>query len=441
MTTSGISADLWPAPYVDGPVDATVSIPGSKSLTNRYLLLAALADGPSILRRPLHSRDSRLMIEALEAFGARVEELPGHGEYGPDLRVTPPTATISNPGVVDVDCGLAGTVMRFVPPLAAVLGRRARFDGDPHARQRPMSPIVDALRQLGATVDDDGRGGLPFELSPQPPQDAPAQVSIDASGSSQFVTALLLVGCALPGGLTVHHVGPTVPSPDHLAMTLDVLRSVGVDATQVGASAWTVAPGRIPAFDTVIEPDLSNAGPFLAAAMATAGTVRIPDWPQRTTQVGDQWRSILTRMGGIVSWDDHVLTVSGPAELLGIDVPDSSELAPTVAALAALATTESRLTGIAHLRGHETNRLAAVVTEIRRLGGRAEELDDGLAIAPAPLHAADVQSYDDHRMATFGAILGLAVPGLRVENIATTSKTMPDFPDMWQQLVSTARRA
>lgn len=440
MTSPGITTEFWPAPHVERPVNATISIPGSKSLTNRYLLLAALADGPSTLRRPLHSRDSALMVRALEALGARVEEIDGQGEYGPDLRVTPPSAQALEPhDPVSIDCGLAGTVMRFVPPLAAVLGRSAAFDGDPHARKRPMAPVLDALRQLGTHVDDGGRAGLPFTLAPGAPAGgSPSRVTIDASGSSQFVTALLLVGCRVPGGLVVEHRGATVPSLDHIGMTLDVLRSLGVSVDATGTTSWTVQPGTIAAFDTVIEPDLSNAGPFLAAAMATGGTVRVPDWPETTTQVGDQWRTILERMGGVVEWTDHVLTVTGPATLRGIDLPDSSELAPTVAALCALASSPSQLTGIAHLRGHETDRLAALVTEIRRLGGTAEELEDGLAITPAPLHAADVESYDDHRMATFGAVIGLAVPGVRVENISTTGKTMPDFPTMWERLAATA---
>lgn len=435
------AAPAWPAPYASSPIDATVRVPGSKSLTNRYLALAAIADGPSLLRHPLHSRDSALMVEALEALGARVEAVDGTGAYGPDLRVTPigPAAT----GAVDIDCGLAGTVMRFVPPIAALTGRPTRFDGDPHARIRPMGSVVDALRQLGFAVHDDGRGALPFTVAPGDATErdtaaGPARVCIDASESSQFVTALLLVGCRLPGGLVLEHDGESVPSLDHINMTIAVLREVGVGVETTGPTTWTVAPGTVRAFDVLVEQDLSNAGPFLAAAMATGGTVRIPDWPAGTTQVGDLWREILPRMGGHVDLADSTLTVTGPERIDGIDLADSSELAPTVAALCALAAGESRLSGIAHLRGHETDRLLALVTEITRLGGDAEETADGIIVRPRPLHGGVVDSYADHRMATFGAVLGLSVPGIEVQDIGTTSKTMPEFPELWRRMVDSA---
>ncbi|WP_102157820.1 3-phosphoshikimate 1-carboxyvinyltransferase [Zhihengliuella halotolerans] len=442
--TEPAAAPIWPAPYASSPVDATVRVPGSKSLTNRYLVLAAIADGPSLLRHPLHSRDSALMIAALEALGARIEAVDGTGAFGPDLRVTPlePSAQ-AGPGTVDIDCGLAGTVMRFVPPVAALTGRPTRFDGDPHARVRPMDTVVNALRQLGFTVNDDGRGALPFIVAPgdaAAPENstAPAHVRIDASKSSQFVSALLLVGCRLPGGLVLEHSGESVPSLDHINMTVSVLREVGVQVETTGPTEWTVSPGPVRAFDVLVEQDLSNAGPFLAAAMATGGTVRIPDWPAETTQVGDLWREILPRMGGRVDLADGTLTVTGPGRIDGIDLADSSELAPTVAAICALAEGESRLSGIAHLRGHETNRLEALVSEIKRLGGDAEETADGIIIRPLPLHGGVVDSYADHRMATFGAVLGLSVPGVEVEDIGTTSKTMPEFPELWQRMVDSA---
>ncbi|GHD08725.1 3-phosphoshikimate 1-carboxyvinyltransferase [Zhihengliuella salsuginis] len=439
-----VAAPTWPAPFASSPIDATVRVPGSKSLTNRYLVLAAIADGPSVLRHPLHSRDSALMIAALEALGARIERVEGTGVYGPDLRVTPlapagPDA--ADAPLVDIDCGLAGTVMRFVPPIAALAGRPARFDGDPHARTRPMDTVIDALRQLGFAVHDDGLAALPFTVTSGPAaprSESPAHVRIDAGMSSQFVSALLLVGCRVPGGLVVEHVGQTIPSLDHINMTIDVLRDVGVDVLTTSKTSWKVDEGTVRAFDTLIEQDLSNAGPFLAAAMVTGGTVRIPDWPTPTTQVGDLWREILPRMGGRVQLTEGTLTVSGPDQIRGIDLADASELAPTVAALCAVAADESRLTGIAHLRGHETNRLAALVTEITRLGGDAEEIDDGIVVRPRPLHAGVVDSYADHRMATFGAVLGLAVDGVRVEDIGTTDKTMPEFPALWERMVDSA---
>lgn len=429
----------WPAPFADRPVDATVTVPGSKSLTNRYLVLAALADGPSRLRAPLHSRDSALMVEALRTLGATVTEVEGDGEYGPDLEIVPAPGGPSAPdlGSVSVDCGLAGTVMRFVPPLAALARGVIAFDGDPHARVRPMGPVIDALRALGVGLTSPDGGAprsLPFTVHGTG-EVRGGHVAVDASGSSQFVSALLLAGARFTDGLHLEHIGGPVPSLDHISMTVEVLRGVGVEVDDTVPHHWVVAPGPIRAFDVRIEQDLSNAGPFLAAALATRGTVRVPNWPEHTTQVGDAWREILPRLGAQVSLDAGTLTVRGGERITGADLADTSELAPTVAALCALADSPSRLTGIAHLRGHETDRLAALVAEITRLGGDAEETDDGLVIRPAPLHGGVVRSYADHRMATAGAILGLAVPGVEVEDIATTSKTMPEFPQMWERML------
>jgi len=429
-------ATHWPAPFAAAPVDATVTVPGSKSLTNRYLVLAALADGPSRLRAPLHSRDSALMIQALRQLGAGIREIPGDGSFGPDLEITPLSAD-TDAADTAIDCGLAGTVMRFVPPVAALRKGATVFDGDPHARKRPMDTIIEALAALGVEVRaEDGTrpSSLPFAV------DGTGEVRgghlvIDASASSQFVSALLLVGARFREGLHLEHVGKPVPSLDHINMTVAVLREVGVSVDDSVPNHWVVAPGPIRAFDRRIEQDLSNAGPFLAAALATGGTVRIPNWPAPTTQVGDLWRSILSQMGATVTLADGTLTVTGGPEIKGADFADTSELAPTVAALCALATGPSRLTGIAHLRGHETDRLAALVTEINRLGGDAEETADGLVIRPAKLHGGVVRSYADHRMATAGAILGLAVPGVEVEDIGTTAKTMPDFPQLWEAML------
>lgn len=441
MTTAAHQAETliphWPAPFATRPVDATVTVPGSKSLTNRYLVLAALADGPSRLRAPLHSRDSALMIEALRNLGATITEVPGDGAYGPDLEVVPlnPEAP---PAPAAIDCGLAGTVMRFVPPLAALRQGNSTFDGDPHARQRPMGTIIEALSALGVAVSSPSGGtasALPFVVAGTG-QVPGGHLIIDASASSQFVSALLLVGARFTEGLHLEHVGKPVPSLDHIAMTVAVLREAGVVVDDSVPNHWLVQPGPIRAFDKAIEQDLSNAGPFLAAALVTGGTVRIPGWPVKTQQVGDLWRDILTEMGATVTVDDGVLTVTAGSRIKGGDFADTSELAPTVAALCALADTPSRLTGIAHLRGHETDRLAALVTEINRLGGDAEETSDGLVIRPATLHAGVVHSYSDHRMATAGAIVGLAVSGVQVQDIATTAKTMPDFPRLWADMLA-----
>lgn len=434
---SGTPLQHWDAPYASQPINATVTVPGSKSLTNRYLVLAALADGPCRLRAPLHSRDSALMIDALRQLGATITEVPGDGNFGPDLEVVPLQASASA-SLTRIDCGLAGTVMRFVPPLAALRNGASVFDGDPHARKRPMGTIIEALKALGVSVsaeDGSAASSLPFVVEGTGSVRG-GHLVIDASASSQFVSALLLVGARFDEGLHLEHVGKPVPSLDHINMTVAVLRGAGVSVDDSVPNHWVVAPGPIRAFDQRIEQDLSNAGPFLAAALASRGTVRIPNWPAETQQVGDLWRSILATMGASVTLADGVLTVTGGPEIKGGDFADTSELAPTVAALCALAAGPSRLTGIAHLRGHETDRLAALVAEINRLGGDAEETSDGLVIRPARLHAGVVHSYADHRMATAGAILGLAVPGVQVEDIAATAKTMPDFPQLWAGMLA-----
>lgn len=375
------------------------------------------------------------MADALRSLGAQVEEVDGEGSFGPDLLVTPMPSGSS--GDARVECGLAGTVMRFVPPLAALRDGRTSFDGDPHARQRPMGAVVNALRGLGVEILAEN-DSLPFAVSGTGGVRG-GRLVIDASGSSQFVSALLLVGCRFSEGLHLEHVGKPVPSLDHIAMTVRVLRDAGVDVDDSVPNHWRVEPGEISAFDVQIEPDLSNAGPFLAAAVATAGTVRIPHWPADTTQVGAKWRTILPTLGAVVELtDDSTLVVRGSGRITGAELADTSELAPTVAALCALAESPSVLSGIAHLRGHETDRLAALAAEIGRLGGDVEETADGLLIRPAPLRGGPFHTYDDHRMATAGAILGLAVEGVEVENIATTGKTMPQFPDLWEALAATA---
>ncbi|MFR9732121.1 3-phosphoshikimate 1-carboxyvinyltransferase [Saccharopolyspora sp. MS10] len=415
---------LWPAPVAAGPIRATVPVPGSKSMTNRALVLAALADGPSVLRAPLRSRDTELMAAALRSLGAGIRD----GEHGEWL-VEP--AALRAPATVD--CGLAGTVMRFVPPVAALAEGPVSFDGDPQARKRPLDTVLDALRDLGAEISGTA---LPFELRGTGAL-AGGVVTIDASASSQFVSGLLLSAARFEQGVTVVHDGPPVPSLPHIDMTVAMLRAAGVEVDDERPNTWRVAPGPIRALDLEIEPDLSNATPFLAAAAVTAGEVVVPGWPAATTQAGDEFRGILAELGARVALDGNGLTATGPAELAGVDVDlhDVGELAPTVAAVAALAAGPSRLRGIAHLRGHETDRLAALEAEITGLGGDVEQTEDGLLIRPRPLHGGTWHSYADHRMATAGAILGLRVPGIEVEDITTTGKTIPDFPGMWSAML------
>ncbi|WP_432488068.1 3-phosphoshikimate 1-carboxyvinyltransferase [Kineococcus sp. SYSU DK018] len=430
--------ELWPAPRATGPLDAVVPVPGSKSLTNRYLVVAALAERPSLLRAPLVSRDTLLMADGLRALGADVVvgglEVEGVDEG--DWLVHPGPVT----GGGRVDCGLAGTVMRFLPPVAALAEQPVAFDGDPRARERPMGAVLDGLRQLGAVVEDGGRGLLPFTVRGPAGGLRGGPVRIDASGSSQFVSALLLVGARCRDGLEVVHDGPELPSAPHVRMTVEVLRDAGVVVDDATPGRWAVEPGEVNALDVHVEPDLSNAGPFLAAAAVAGGRVRVPGWPQATTQAGDLLRDVLDQMGADVTLDREGLVVQGTGELYGLDLDlrEAGELAPVITALAALASTPTRLRGIAHLRGHETDRLAALVTEVNSLGGDAEETADGLLVRPRPLHGGVFRTYADHRMATAGAVLGLAVEGVLVEDVATTGKTLPDFPGMWTAMVAGA---
>ncbi|MCW2654761.1 MAG: 3-phosphoshikimate 1-carboxyvinyltransferase [Mycobacterium sp.] len=427
----GVSTDLWAAPTTPVPVHATVRVPGSKSQTNRALVLAALAaaqgNGTSTISGALRSRDTDLMIEALRVLGLAVDgaesQLTVSGEIRPEQGAR-------------VDCGLAGTVLRFVPPLAALSTEAVTFDGDEQARVRPITPLLDALRTLGVRIDG---AGLPFVVRGDGSVTG-GTIGIDASGSSQFVSALLLSGAAFGDGLGVEHTGATLPSAPHIAMTVAMLREAGVEIDDTEADRWHVAPGTVAARDWAIEPDLSNAVPFLSAAVVTGGTVRVAGWPAVSMQPAAHILDILRALKCVVRQSDTYLEVKGPMIYDGIDVDlrDTGELTPAVAALAALASpgSVSRLTGIAHLRGHETDRLAALSTEINRLGGRCEQTPDGLVITAEALHAGTWHSYADHRMAMAGAIVGLRVPRVAVDDIATTAKTLPEFPQLWAEMLS-----
>ncbi len=448
--TAGLGpGQTWPAPVCsplngNAPLDTTVEVPGSKSLTNRYLVLAALADAPVLVRGGLVSRDSDLMIAALRALGTVIDA-------GDDASADGTWTVNPRPlrGGVHVECGLAGTVMRFVPPLALLAGiagdtRPISFDGDAGARVRPMGPLLDALRAMGAVVEDDGRGTLPFTIVP--PTSVPSVVEVDSSASSQFVTALLLVAPRLPEGLTVRHTGESLPSLPHIDMTCETLREAGIRVDQPDERTWIVHPGALH-FDGIrVEPDLSNAGPFMAAALIAGGTVRVPGWPRETTQPGALFPELLERMGARCELVGDVMTVTGDGTVHGInaDLSRAGEITPTIAALCAIASGPSVLTGIGHLRGHETDRLAAIEYEVGRLGGECSAGDESLSFAGAPspgdadagLTGAPMETYHDHRMATFAAIIGMRVPGVQVINVGTTSKTMPEFPAMWERMVA-----
>jgi 3-phosphoshikimate 1-carboxyvinyltransferase len=332
--------------------------------------------------------------------------------------------------------------------VAALTSAAVNFDGDARARERPVGPILGALRQLGADIDDGGRAAVPFTVHGQGTVRG-GPVTLDASGSSQLVSGLLLAAPRFDEGIEIRHAGPPVPSAPHIAMTVRMLRAAGADVTEMsGASgsgvrpdAWRVRPGRLHLGTITVEPDLSNAGPFLAAALVTAGTVTVPDWPRDSLQAASQILDVLTRMGARCEVGADGLTITGTGRIHGIhaDLRDVNELAPVLTAVAALADSPSDFTGLAHTRSHETDRLAALAKEINALGGDITEQPDGLQIRPRPLRAPATGepfgSYDDHRMVMAAAVLGLAVPGLRVANAQTVAKTFPGFTDVWAVLV------
>jgi len=424
---------MWRAPYRGlSPVHSTITIPGSKSVTNRALILSSLAQSPSILRKPLRSRDTELMAQGLRALGIEIEEsIDAKGDEV--WKVTPRPLY----GPASIDVGNAGTVMRFLPPLAALARGLVHFDGDPRSHERPLGPVIAALEELGVSIDHKNRFALPLTINGSGKLKG-GTVEIDASSSSQFVSALLLVGPAMEQGITIRHVGSSLPSQPHIDMTIAMLRQFGAQVDDSRSSEWRVEPGILQGQDLVIEPDLSNAAPFMSIALVCGGSLVIRDWPRKTTQPGDALRDIFTQMGGSVEFTTDGLKISGTGKIHGIDIDlhDVGELTPSIAALAALADSPSSLRGIGHLRLHETDRLAALTKEINGIGGKVSEEESALHFQPSTLHAGIFHTYDDHRLATAGAVIGLRVDGIDVENIETTRKTLPDFPGLWSSTLN-----
>ena len=417
----------WRAPYRDAaPIHATLTIPGSKSVTNRALILAAIADSPSRLRSPLHSRDTELMIKGLKALGTKIEILDNESS---DIEITP--APLFGPANIDV--GNAGTVMRFLLPIAALANGLVHFDGDPRSHERPIAPLVKALEDLGALIDHKGRYSLPLTINGNGKLTG-NEVSVDTSKSSQFLSALMLVAPKLENGLTIKNIGSNLPSLPHIEMTIAMLRQFG--AKVIESDSWQIS-GRLTGQDLVIEPDLSNAAPFMVAPMICGGTIVIMDWPKQTTQPGDRLREIFSKMGAIIEFVDGGLSITGSGKISGIDInlSNEGELTPVIAAVAALSDSPSKLSGIGHLRLHETDRLAALNKELTNLGSKVVEGEDYLEIYPAKLHGGIFHTYEDHRLATAGAVIGLAIPNVEVENIETTRKTLPNFVGLWQELL------
>jgi 3-phosphoshikimate 1-carboxyvinyltransferase len=420
----------WTAPTASAPVTTTVRLPGSKSMTARALVLSALADGPSTVNRPLRARDTVLMAAALRTIGVEVDTTDDES-----WRLTP--GPLRGPASIDV--GLAGTIMRFVPPVAGVTDGPVTFDGDPHARTRPMGPLVGALRALGVRIDASPTDGLPLTVHGTGAIDG-GEIVIDASSSSQLVSGLLLSAPRFTKGLVLRHEGPPVPSAPHLRMTTHMLRAAGARVDESVPDVWTVEPGGLTGHTWDIEPDLSGAAPFFAAAMVTGGSVTLLGWPRTSWQPVERLRELLTGLGAEVTLDDTGLTVRGTGSLHGIeaDLSEVGELTPVIAALAALADSPSKLWGVAHIRAHETDRLAALAHELTAVGAHVVEHPDGLEITPGPLRGATFETYDDHRMAHAAAVIGLAVPGVEVSDVACTSKTLPEFPELWAQMVTSS---
>jgi 3-phosphoshikimate 1-carboxyvinyltransferase len=426
----------WSAPTPSGPVRATVTVPGSKSLTNRELVLAALADGPSRLKAPLHSDDSARMVDALRALGVHVASEPGIGGFGDDLVVTP-IRPFGGDGTID--CGQAGTVMRFVAPLAGLARGDVTITAHASALHRPMGAMIKALRDIGVDIDDGGHWSLPFTVRGHGHVRG-GEVAVDASQSSQFVSGLLLAAPRFDVGLHLKHTGHRLPSLPHIDMTVEVLARRGVQVERPSATEWIVPAGSLRGKNIAIEPDLSNAAPFLAAAMIAGGSVAVTGWPLHSTQPGALLADILVQLGARVTRRGRALTVTAGPRIAGaeLDLTAASELAPTFFALAAFADAPTTLTGIGHIRGHETDRIAALIGNLRAIGGEAHELADGIRVVPRPLHAGLWRAHHDHRIATTGALIGLGVPGIEVDDIGTTAKTMPEFPQLWERMLDAA---
>jgi len=443
MAKSQDDQALWSAPYLgDAQLDATLDLPASKSMMARALILASISKRPSLIKKPLRSRDSLLMRDGLRALGLEIDEIEVEGESA--WRITPQPLK----GPAEIDVGNAGTVMRFLPPIAALAEGEIRFDGDERSHERPLRPVIEALQSLGVAIDHDDRFALPLTIKGTG-QLSGGEVEVDASASSQFISALLLASPAMSGDLTIRHTGRSLPSLPHIEMTIAMLKDRGIDVEVDSESrTWRVKKGlgMIEIDQITIEPDLSNAAPFIAAALLVGGRVRIKDWPVSTRQAGDSLRSIFTLMGGTFTrvGSDIEFTALGRDAIEGIDIDlgEVGELTPTIAGVAAFANSKSHLRNIGHLRLHETDRLSALATELRKIGAQVVENEDSLEIAPVSnkdrVSRADeviIESYDDHRIATLGALIGLVVKNVKVRNIATTAKTIPDFPALWQKLI------
>lgn len=412
---------------IAGPIDATISVPGSKSLTNRALILAAMADGVSTLHGALVADDTEAMAGAMRALGAEIT-------LDPVETTVVGFGAAPRPGPRTIDARLSGTTARFVLPLLALGHGPYVLDGDEPLRDRPMGPTIDALRRLGAEVDDGDRPGhLPVIVSAGSVRGD--GVAVDGQTSSQFTSGLLLSGASLAEGISIDLVGSVVSRP-YLDMTIEVLRAFGVEAGIEGERRLWVRSGGLRATDYAIEPDASAASYFLAATAICGGEVRIRGLGERSIQGDAKVAAVFDLMGAQVSIDNGSTTLRSTRTLSGIDVDltDMPDMAQTIAATAPFADGPTTVRGVEVIRGHETDRIAAIVTEMRRCGITAEEHADGFTIHPGTPQPARIETYRDHRMAMSFALLGLRTPGIEIADPGCVAKTFPQFFDVLDEL-------
>lgn len=421
---------------VDHPVDATVEVPGSKSLTNRALVCAALAGGRSTIDNALVADDARAMRQALVALGARVEADDGARR----LEVTGTDGRL-RPGPVALDVHLSGTTSRFLLPVVAAFGEGSyRVDGAPPLRARPMGPVLDGIAALGATVRAEGEPGhLPVTVV-APGSTAGGDVPVAGDTSSQFVSGLLLAGPGTRGGIRLR-VTTALASRPFVDLTVDVMAAFGIPVSVAGEAAdgrgtlYRVPPGAYRACRYRVEPDASAASYPLAAAALVGGRVTVAGLGSSTRQGDARFADVLAAMGARVDRSADATTVTGPTSPLRalgrVDLSDMPDVAQTLAVVAVFADGPTRVTGVGLIRGHETDRVAAVVRELRRAGVRAEEHPDGFTVHPGAPRPARIATYDDHRMAMSFALLGLRSPGIEIADPDCVTKTFPGF---WRML-------
>lgn len=413
-------------PFVGGPVSGTPRVPGSKSITNRALLVAALADGTSTLRGALVADDSAAMIDAARALGAEVVVSPD----GTELIVKGIAGVLPREPVA-IFANQGATVGRFVTAVAAAGTAPITVDADAQLRARPIAPLFEALRTLGATVESPN-DFLPATVT-GPARGGP--VTVPAGISSQFLSALLIAGALFPAGVQITLDGPQV-SQGYIAMTAAVMAKFANGAALYPA-ACAVAPGQYKATNYLIEPDASAASYFFAAAALTGGSVRVPNLGLLSLQDDLRLVRILGEMGADIEIGRDETVVTG-RELRGVevDMSDCSDMVPTLAVVAAAATTPTTIRNVAFIRRKETDRVAVTVRELRRCGVAVDEHDDGMTIHPSKRHGAVIDPEGDHRMAMAFAVLGLVTEGMAIDDPGCVAKTFPDFFDVLDSLLA-----